>query len=187
MRTIRRKGKGRGGRGRSRGSRGRGRSRSAGNTEVGGEVASKKDNDIDNENDFEAPMKKHPFLLTNLVRTGNQMGGASTWGIIQKAVEQLIFERLVLVRQSLRPEASSENMKFNHEIMKLLGKIPHEFNIESADFSENGLGLQGGREQQLLISKDLVQSSAEFLRSDPQLAEPESQSRTDVMTHHLQI
>ena len=181
------------GRGRSKGSRGRGKSRGAGNTEDSGEVASKKDGN-DNDNDREkAPMKKHPFLLTNLVRTGNQMGGASTWGIIQRAAEQLIFDRLVLVGQSLRSEASSENMKFNHEIMKLLGKIPNDFDITSADFSENGLGLDGGRDRQLLISKDLVQSSAEFLRSDTQLvgSESESESRTDAinlsMTRDLAI
>ena len=108
------------GRGRGRGRRGKGGRKGSGKgkseTDTS-EMANKKQKD----------QKKPPFLLTNLVRAGNQMGGSGSWALIGRALERLVDENLELLPMSQRP--SDDRLRWNQDILKVLGKVPPDFDI----------------------------------------------------------
>lgn len=137
----------------ARGGRGRGRGRGRGGKGNVGDGSS--DNPPQQNN--APPRKRQPFLLTNLVRTGNQMGGATTWTLLQKSLELLISEKLVLAPMSSRaPDAAMENLKRNQHILSTLGKIPEDFDLNQMEQPQ----------QQCGASKPSAvwETAAEFLR-----------------------
>ena len=101
--------------------------------------------------------------LTNLVRTGNQMSGGNTWDIIGRALAQLVSERLVLLPLSSLPEDCHQRMKWNHHILKLVGKIPIGVDLTElsiAPFEQS---------QPKTRATALTESAMEFLRPGCQL------------------
>ena len=69
---------------------------------------------------------KVPFLLTNLVGTGNQMGNASSWRIVQNALKQTITKNLVIQPLSSIPPDGKARMSLNRSLLIMLGKLPPE-------------------------------------------------------------
>ena len=119
------------GRGRGRG-RGKNVKGSGKGSKTGGDEDGKKNKDK-HDKDPKDTQQKGPFLLTNLVRTGNQMGGASTWSILCKALDKLVSANLQLLPVSKMPVDAHDRLIWNQGIMKLLGKLPPEFDIEKFD------------------------------------------------------
>ena len=97
------------------------------------EMRMEKKNKDKHDKDPKDTQQKGPFLLTNLVRTGNQMGGASTWSILCKALDKLVSANLQLLPVSKMPVDAHDRLIWNQGIMKLLGKLPPEFDIEKFD------------------------------------------------------
>ena len=126
------------GRGRGRGGRGRG----------AGTVSEK-----DTNTNVKATPKakaKVPFLLTNLVRTGNQMGSSSSWKIIQKSLRQTIASRLQIEPLSSKAVGDAQ-LHLNRSILVMLGKI-----LPSDDHLAEPSGLRP--------SQALCDSAAELLQ-----------------------
>lgn len=134
--------------GRGRG-RGRGRGKKAKEQDQTAEEDKKQKKD-----EKENQKKKSPFLLTNLVRTGNQMGGAGTWTLLEKALVKIVNQRLELCPVSQRP--SDDRLRWNQDLLKLLGKVPPDFDI--LDFDSNP-------EQRPTKMSASLESAIEFLRS----------------------
>jgi hypothetical protein len=143
------------GRGRGRGKNAKGRGKGG---KPGGDDDEKSNKDKDRDKDDKDPKKKVPSLLTNLVRTGNQMSGASTWSILCKALDMLVCEKLQLLPISQIPADAPARLKWNQGILKLLGKLPQEFDLEKFDSNP----------EQYLDGKKrfpaMLESAVEFLR-----------------------
>ena len=73
------------------------------------------------------PAKKGPFLLTNLVRTGNQLSGGTTWTILQRALDTAVRKRLRLLPVSTLPQDAEDRLRWNKDLLTLLGKLPPDF------------------------------------------------------------
>lgn len=137
--------------------RGRGRGKGSKSEDVG--PAPKKDSKEKGEKTEKA--KKGPFLLTNLVRVGNQMRGASTWSILQNALQKVIEQKLVLRPLSSRPQSALDQLKFNIEILKLLGKLPSGFDFNATELSEDSDQHSTANSKK---QSELMESASELLR-----------------------
>lgn len=116
------RGRGRGGKGGRKGS-GKGKEQAQAETS---EANQKKENQT-----------KKAFLLTNLVRAGNQMGGSGSWTLLGRALEGLVDENLELRPMSERP--GDDMLRWNEYILKVIGKVPPDFDIVAFD-SDSGSG-----------------------------------------------
>lgn len=142
--------------------RGKGRSRGKGSKSEDVGPAPKKDIEDSKEKDEKTEKaKKGPFLLTNLVRVGNQMRGASTWSILQNALQKVIEQKLVLRPLSSRPQSALDQLKFNIEILKLLGKLPSGFDFNATELSEDSDQHSTANSKK---QSELVESASELLR-----------------------
>lgn len=85
----------------------------------------KETDESEQQNSKDNSRKNVPYLLTNLVRTGNQMSAASTWNILQKSVRACVASKLQLLPLSdySSPEAESF-LAINTATMQMLGKLP---------------------------------------------------------------
>lgn len=66
---------------------------------------------------------KVPFLLTNLVRTGNQMSNAGSWRIVQQALQRIISERLQICPLSSLPADAENQLELNRAVLTKLNKL----------------------------------------------------------------
>ena len=142
---IKSKGRGRG--------RGRGRGKDSKSEDVEPKIQDSK------EKDKAEKAKKGPFLLTNLVRVGNQMRGASTWSILQNALQKVIEQKLLLLPFSSRPQSAHDHLKFNIEILIQLGKLPSSFKFNEFECEPDQHGTANSKKQ-----SELVESASELLR-----------------------
>lgn len=103
---------------------GRGRGRKSSST-MDGKDCVKETDESEQQNSKDNSRKNVPYLLTNLVRTGNQMSAASTWNILQKSVRACVASKLQLLPLSdySSPEAESF-LAINTATMQMLGKLP---------------------------------------------------------------
>ena len=112
-------------RGRGRG-RGRGGKKSSSSTMDGKDTCvGQTETTEQKQNSKDSSQQRVPYLLTNLVRTGNQMSAASTWNLLQKSVRACIVSKLQLLPLSdySSPEAQSF-LAINTATMEMLGKLP---------------------------------------------------------------
>ena len=124
------RGRGRGGKGGRKGS-GKGKEHAQAETS---EANQKKENQT---------QTKKAFLLTNLVRAGNQMGGSGSWTLLGRALEGLVDDML----------------RWNQYILKVIGKVPPDFDIVAFD-SDSG----SGNELPLTKRNGVLESAIELLR-----------------------
>ena len=66
---------------------------------------------------------KSPFLLSNLVRAGNQMGNASSWRIVLGSVKSIVQSKLKLQPLSEATEESQSHLRHNTRVLHMLGKL----------------------------------------------------------------
>lgn len=69
---------------------------------------------------------KVPLLLTNLVRTGNQMKSSSSWRIVRNNLAQVIAGKLEIRAMSGQGVGSQANLSMNRSLLIMLGKLPAE-------------------------------------------------------------
>lgn len=138
------RGRGRGGKGGRKGS-GKGKEHAQAETS---EANQKKENQT---------QTKKAFLLTNLVRAGNQMGGSGSWTLLGRALEGLVDENLELRPMSQRP--ADDMLRWNQYILKVIGKVPPDFDIVAFD-SDSG----SGNELPLTKRNGVLESAIELLR-----------------------
>ena len=148
--------------GRGRG-RGRGRSKTAETklSESGTDSGSKKQMQPPDDMKVNSGKGKTqgPFLLTNLVRTGNQTGGASTWKIMKCTLKTLISERLTLVPFSERGVEADARLQKNINTMKFLGKVPEDFALDLPD--QDSLQKQPAKLAKLCSAIEFLQSQTQ--------------------------
>ena len=108
------------GRGRGRGrARGRGRGLSGSDIKVDSVSDQTKDKDKDCTTN-----QRCPNLLPNLVRTGNQLSGSSTWNILRRSLCNCLSSKLKLVSLSSRSRDAEQYYEINKNVMMMLGKLP---------------------------------------------------------------
>lgn len=67
---------------------------------------------------------KFPYLLTNLVRAGNQMGSSSSWKIILANLKSTVTQKLRLRPLSeLTEESANGHLCKNRSVLQMLGKL----------------------------------------------------------------
>lgn len=110
------------GRGRARG-RGRGRSGKVDDSDKGDKLGG---DDTDNKGKQPKKHAKIPFLLTNLVRTGNQMGNAGSWKILLQNLKCLIGAKLKIEPLANLPDDADSRLASNRAILTMLGKLAPE-------------------------------------------------------------
>lgn len=66
---------------------------------------------------------KSPFMLSNLVRAGNQMGNASSWRIVIGSVKSIVESKLKLQPLSEATEESRDHLRKNTRVLHMLGKL----------------------------------------------------------------
>lgn len=69
------------------------------------------------------PVTKVLFLLTNLVRTGNQMSNAGSWRIVQQALQRIISERLEICPLTTLPADAEAQLELNRTVLIMLNKL----------------------------------------------------------------
>eukprot|EP00435_Cladocopium_sp_Y103_P026688 s1849_g6.t1 len=140
--------------------RGRGRGRGASKGSKGADVGPPPKTVIDEKEKAKVEKtKKGPFLLTNLVRVGNQMRGASTWSILQNALQKVIAQKLVLLPLSSRPQSALDHLKVNIEILTFLGKLPPGFDFKLFESQSDACPMATSKKQSAVM-----ESASELLR-----------------------
>ena len=152
------------GRGKGRG-RGRGRGRAGKDEPAPSEPKQKQK---------QQTQRRQPSLLTNLVRTGNQMSNAGSWRIVHDTLKKTISIRISIKPISSLPAGSEERKEQNRGILSMLGKVfdpgssghmPPKGLFESANelLEFPGCIFFVGRRIHLVIGKRMVACSSRLL------------------------
>ncbi len=105
--------------------RGRGRGRGRGG-KSSGEVETKSDAPSTIDAAAQPTRKRFPYLLANLVRTGNQMQNAGSGAMLRKQALALITKRLTVHPIGRKPTNAEEQLVWNRHLLTMLGKLPAE-------------------------------------------------------------